>query len=167
MVSDDQNQTRTRIEAFGSAPGWLIDAHDLAKRAHDGQKDKAGNRYFDHPARVAAAVSTHGYDFEGAAYLHDTVEDTHITLDTLRAIRIPEDVVRAVDALTRRDGEPPEDYYQRVAVNLIARVVKRADIADNSDPQRLALLDEATQNRLRAKYTKALRLLDTHTQDQP
>jgi hypothetical protein len=37
--------------------------------------------------------------------------------------------------------------------------VKRADIADNMSPDRLSRLDEATQERLLAKYTSALRQL--------
>jgi hypothetical protein len=64
-------------------------------------------------------------------------------------------VVAAVDALTRRDDEPAEDYYRRVAADPVARVVKDADLADNADPDRLARLDTATRERLSAKYAHA------------
>ena len=35
------------------------------------------------------------------------------------------------------------------------KTIKLADLADNSDPQRLARLDDATRRRLRAKYAHA------------
>jgi hypothetical protein len=41
-----------------------------------------------------------------------------------------------------------------------ARAVKAADIEDNTDPERLALLDESTRQRLVAKYERSLRLLE-------
>ena len=47
----------------------------------------------------------------------------------------------------------------RVRANEIALWVKRADIADNTDPERTALLDEETRERLAKKYAKSLTLL--------
>ena len=80
--------------------------------------------------------------------LHDVLEDTATTEDDLRAAGCPEPVIAAVRALTKNSGEPLEDSIARAASNPIARAVKRADIADNSDPDRLALLDTATAQRL-------------------
>jgi len=51
-------------------------------------------------------------------------------------------------------------YYSRVASNPIALVVKRADIADNSDPKRLAQLPSGVADRLRTKYVTALAALN-------
>ena len=68
------------------------------------------------------------------------------------------EVVTAVRALTRRDDQTPEKYYAAVAADALARRVKHADLADNSDPRRLAVLeadDPATAARLRAKYAHA------------
>jgi hypothetical protein len=39
-------------------------------------------------------------------------------------------------------------------------VVKRCDVEDNVDPDRLALLDASTRQRLEAKYAAALAILD-------
>lgn len=125
-------------------------AEALARAAHLGQVDKAGHPYADHPARVAARVRGDAA-CEAAAWLHDVVEDTSVTLTELAA-HFPREVVTAVDALTKRPGEPAENYYQRVAADPIARKVKLADLADNSDPARLTQLDGATQTRLAAKY---------------
>ena len=96
---------------------------------------------------------------QAAAWLHDVVEDTSTSLADLRAAGFPEPVIAAVDALTRRPDEPGDNYYARVAADPLALRVKRADIADNSSPERLGGLDEATQIRLRHKYAHALATL--------
>lgn len=142
------------------AAGTLVErAEGVARRAHGRQVDKAGLPYIGHPERVAAAVAGDPVA-QAVAWLHDVVEDTDVTLADLRDAGLPERVVVAVDAITRRDEEPRDDYYARVANDPIALRVKRADIADNSGSQRMGLLDEATQARLRAKYAHALATLD-------
>lgn len=133
------------------------EAETLARTAHGGQVDKSGMPYAEHPARVAARV--HGGDARAAAWLHDVVEDTHVTFDDLRARGFPEQVVAAIDAVTKRAGEPSEDYYARVRSNELGLQVKLADLADNTDPVRMAQLDTATRERLTAKYAKARSML--------
>jgi hypothetical protein len=91
------------------------------------------------------------------------VEDTSITIDDLIDLGFPFDVVSAVEALTRNKagGESREAYIKRVVeAGAIARAVKRADIADNSDPRRLVVLDTDTQLRLIHKYARDLAVLD-------
>lgn len=134
----------------------IMDARNLAMRAHAGQYDKAGRDYIDHPARVAARVVHR--EAQAVAWLHDTVEDTDVTLVELYRLGFPGDVVDAVDALTRRPDED-DSYYVRVRANPIALQVKLADIADNTDPRRLVHLDDVTVCRLIRKYAKALRIL--------
>lgn len=132
-------------------------ALDLARRAHEGQLDKAGRPYIEHPARVMARLE--GPYERMAAALHDVLEDTDVTAADLRAAGCPEPVIAAVDALTKRPGEPLEESMRRAAADPIARRVKLADIADNADPARLALLAPETAARLRRKYTESARLL--------
>lgn len=134
------------------------DAVRIARAAHEGQVDKSGNPYIGHPLRVMAGVS--GEHARMAAVLHDVVEDTSVTAEDLRAAGCPAEVVATVLALSHRDGEAQEDYLARVLTDPVAVQVKRADIADNTSPPRLALLDPATQERLRAKYARALDFLD-------
>ncbi|MGW4110131.1 HD domain-containing protein [Actinosynnema sp. NPDC004786] len=134
------------------------DAIRIARAAHEGQVDKSGRPYIDHPLRVMARVS--GEHARMAAVLHDVVEDTDVTAEDLRAAGCPPEVVATVLALSHRDGESQEDYLARVRTDPVAVAVKRADIADNTSPPRLALLDPATRDRLRAKYARALDLLD-------
>ncbi|HEU5469227.1 MAG TPA: HD domain-containing protein [Actinophytocola sp.] len=138
----------------------IEDAVRIARQAHEGQVDKSGRPYIGHPLRVMDRVE--GEYARMAAVLHDVIEDTTVTAADLLAAGCPPRVVDAVVALSKNDGEPRPDYLARVAADEIAIVVKRADIADNMSPHRLARLDQSTQNRLRAKYTEALRFLDTH-----
>ena len=98
------------------------------------------------------------HDAVVVALLHDVVEDTNVQLDELRS-GFPSRIVDAVDAITRRNGERPEDYYKRVKACPLAREVKLADIADNSSSARLSLLDAETRSRLTDKYNKALQHL--------
>jgi len=130
----------------------------LATRAHAGQVDKSGADYIGHPLRVMARVD--GEPARMAAVLHDVLEDTPVTAADLRAAGCPEQVVEAVEALTKRAGEPLEESMRRVAVVPLALVVKRADLDDNSDETRLALLAAETAARLRAKYARSRALLD-------
>lgn len=60
-------------------------AYDMARKLHEGQKRKSGEPYFMHPVAVAKKLADVGADAETiiAALLHDTVEDTQITLDDI------------------------------------------------------------------------------------
>lgn len=78
-----------------------------------------------------------------------------MTLETLAAAGAPSRVIMALEAITHPEGEANEDYWARVRANPDALAVKRADIADNTDLERLALLDPATAEHLRAKYQAA------------
>jgi len=94
-----------------------------------------------------------------AGLLHDVVEDSDITLDQLRDLGYPEEVVRAVDSVTKREGETYMDMVRRAAADPIGRLVKIADNATNSDPERLALLSEDEQAWFTQKYAKARAVL--------
>lgn len=129
------------------------EAEALARAAHAGQVDKVGRPYIEHPQRVAARVRGDEL-LETVAWLHDVVEDTPVTLRRVHEVFGPA-VAGAVDALTRRAGEASESYYARVKSDPLALEVKRADLADNTDPARSALLDPAERERLAAKYALA------------
>lgn len=145
----------------------LDDAIALATRIHDGQLDKAGEAYIGHPLRVMEKVS-HTAPLAGvdplvaqmAAVLHDVVEDSDLNLDDLAALGYPAAVVGAVDALSKRPGESPEDYLARVATDDVAVVVKRADMGDNGDPVRLARLPPEQAEKYRSRYHGRGKLLD-------
>ncbi len=111
-------------------------AIEIAAKAHSGQQDKAGEPYIWHPVRFMLRVTTEQERI--AAVLHDVVEDTDISLEQLRAEGFAEAVIQAIDALTKREGESRIDAAHRAAANTIARMVKLADNAENSDLSRIA-----------------------------
>ena len=81
------------------ATGILI--HMLAIELHKDQKDKLGEPYILHVERVAENFPKDSLEYL-VALLHDTVEDTGVTIDDLRYLGLPESVLEAVDAITHR-----------------------------------------------------------------
>ena len=128
----------------------------LAAKAHEGQIDKAGQTYILHPIRVMLAVQSE--EERIAAVLHDTVEDTSITFSDLRDAGFSDEIVDAVRALTRLDGESRVDAARRAAANPIARRVKLADVADNMDLSRISKPIERDRAR-RAEYERVREIL--------
>lgn len=108
----------------------------IATEAHQGAVDKAGAPYILHPLRVMLRVTDPHARM--AAVLHDVVEDSDWTLDRLRAEGFHQDVLAAVDGLTRRSDETYEQFVDRAGRHPIARLVKLADIEDNLDLSRIA-----------------------------
>lgn len=139
-------------------------AEAIAYRAHAGQTDKSGLDYIDHPRRVAeraALIAPADLRTESiaAAWLHDVVEDTDVTLENLRAEGFPPLVLDAVDRLSKNPDVARADYFAAIRTHAVARVVKTADLIDNTDPERAALLDGTTRNRLTEKYAESWALL--------
>ena len=128
----------------------------LATQAHAGQVDKLGAPYIEHCERVASMLVDS--DAKTVAWLHDVLEDTATTEQGLRG-QFSSSIVDAIVAITHLPNERNTIYWQRVKSNELARRVKIADIYDNSDPRRLALLDAATAKRLVLKYERALEVL--------
>ena len=119
----------------------------IAAEAHQKQLDKAGVPYILHPIRVMLKQT--GETDMMAAILHDVVEDTDWTLDQLRSEGFSEEIVEAVDCLSRREGETYEAFTERVKTSAIARRVKVADLEDNMDVKRLPDVTERSVERLR------------------
>ncbi|MCX5378353.1 HD domain-containing protein [Streptomyces sp. NBC_00091] len=143
----------------------LTEVEALARSAHEGQTDKAGRPYAEHLAAVAEGVRLRGGSpaQQAAAWLHDSVEDDALSPGQLAAAALPEEVKAMVLALTKRAGEPLEDYAARILATPGALLVKEADIAHNADPVRLSVLDAPTRDRLAAKYAYVRSLLGITT----
>lgn len=128
-------------------------ALQIALDAHSGQVDKAGKPYIHHPLRLMAGAEPE--DEKIAALLHDVIEDSEHTPETLAAAGIPEYIVEAVDVLTKRDDEDYEAFISRVMTNRLAAAVKIRDVEDNMYVQRLNRpLEEADLQRL-ARYQRS------------
>ncbi|EPL10908.1 HD domain-containing protein [Pseudomonas sp. CF161] len=128
----------------------------IAAQAHEGQFDKGGSPYILHPLKVMMRVST--LEERMAAVLHDVVEDTPVSLDHLREQGFSQAVLAAIDALTKREGEDYPLFVERAGRDPIARVVKLADLAENSDLARLHNPTEKDFQRLE-KYRNAIAYL--------
>ena len=134
----------------------IEEAIRIAVEAHRGQKDRAGAPYVLHPLRMMFRMQTEAERM--AAVLHDVVEDTPWTLDDLRGRGFPEDVVEAVDHLTKREGESYEDFVRRAGAHPVARRVKIADLEDNMDVRRTGTVSERDVERL-TRYVRAWKSL--------
>ena len=133
-------------------------AMKLAYEAHHGQLDYNGMPYVFHPYHLAEQMTDEITTC--AALLHDVVEDTDWTIEQLEA-QFPPEVTQAVRLLTHDDGTDYFDYVRRIKGNPIAKAVKLADLAHNSDQTRCigsGLSDEQLA-RWREKYSRAKEIL--------
>lgn len=128
----------------------------IAIRAHEGQQDKSGREYMMHPIRVAERCKDTRAKI--VALLHDTIEDTDVTIDYLRKEGFPEEIIDAVLSVTKQEDENYEDFVRRSAKNAIGKEVKIADLEDNMDIRRLKEIKEEDVARLR-KYLSAWQYL--------
>ena len=133
-------------------------AYEIAKRAHLGQVDKAGEDYIKHPEKVASFVKTD--EEKAVAYLHDVIEDTELTLEDLYEYGFSKEVIEAVDIITKKRGEDYQSYLNSVKKNKLARAVKLADLRHNSDLTRLTKVTEKDIER-KEKYQKAIDFLNS------
>lgn len=119
-------------------PGSMLDAALLfAITAHRGQFDKGDRPYILHPLTVMYKLKSDDEELECIALLHDCIEDTEATYESLRMIGMTERVIAGIDALTKRRGETYEEYKERVKSNYDAVRVKKSDLRHNSDIRRL------------------------------
>ena len=132
-----------------------IRAMNLAYTAHHGQFDKGGVPYIFHPIHLAEQMDDEISTC--VALLHDTVEDTAVTLEQLAA-EFPKEVVDAVALLTHADGVEYFDYVRAIKANPIAVQVKLADLNHNGDPKRIC--NQGNQERRRIKYAAARAILE-------
>ena len=132
-------------------------AMKLCYEAHKDQVDKSGLPYVFHPAHVAEQMTDEATTI--VALLHDVVEDTDYTLEDLAAEGFGKEILEAVALMTHEDDVPYLDYVAKLKNNPIARAVKLADLAHNSDLSRIGEVDEETKQRLE-KYKKATTLLE-------
>ncbi|HEY7821211.1 MAG TPA: HD domain-containing protein, partial [Acidimicrobiia bacterium] len=120
------------IEAFRSHypdgdVGLLRRAHATAQRAHEGQVRKTGDPYITHPTTVAYMLARYGLDADtiAAAFLHDTVEDTPLTLDQVEQ-DFGTDIAELIDGVTKLDRVRYSNREQQQAASIRKMVVAMA-----------------------------------------
>ena len=132
-------------------------AKEIAKVAHEGQVDKAGKPYIEHPMRVMNMGKS--MEERIAGILHDVVEDSEWTFEMLEKEGIPKDVMDALRCVTKLSEDEDYDHFiARVKTNPLAVKVKLNDLKDNMDITRLEEVTEKDLTRLN-KYIRAYRQL--------
>lgn len=137
---------------------------EFIKKAHEGQVDKGGRPYWEHPYRVMLNLPKDApEDWKHAALLHDILEDTEYTSNDLFSMGYSSTVEFYVLVLTHTKGDCTYfEYIQgireahREHPGILA--IKIADVMDNLDPERLARIPKGGDS-LKGRYMKTLDIL--------
>ena len=132
-------------------------AIQIAVESHAGATDRGGKAYILHPISVMMRCET---DVEKiVAILHDVVEDTDWTFDSLREEGFTETIIEALKTVTKHsEDEDYDEFIQRSLKNEIGRKVKIADLRENLDVTRIGELTGKDIERIN-KYKRALKVL--------
>jgi hypothetical protein len=136
----------------------VIEAREFARHAHAGQRDKAGQEYFEgHLEPIATAAQVFGPDVVAAAWLHDVLEDTAATAEDLARAGIPALVIAGVESVTRRSGEEYSELIQRACADSVGRFVKLVDNAWNitANPNLVQVDPAGAASLLKRRYEPA------------
>jgi (p)ppGpp synthase/HD superfamily hydrolase len=136
---------------------WLRQAIELSVQSHANSTDRNDDLYILHPLWVMSNVKTTKEKIVAA--LHDCIEDVPaITMEYLRSrYDFPDEIINALDAITRKDHEPYSVYILRLGKNELARKVKLVDLQHNMSPERSQKMRPNHQKR----YENALFHLNT------
>ena len=135
----------------------LTKAIQIAAQAHADQTDKGGSPYIFHPLRVMLSLDSISEQICGV--LHDVIEDTDTNLNELRKLGFSEEIVVALDLLTRRSDESYDEFIDRMLGNPIACHVKLADLKDNMNISRISSPTAKDYERI-SKYKKAVKKIE-------
>jgi (p)ppGpp synthase/HD superfamily hydrolase len=126
-------------------------ALELATQKHKDQYRKnSHDSYITHPIAVASKFFSKTYKI--VAILHDTIEDTDLTIhDLIRDYQLIPEIINALEAITKKSEETYLNFILRIKKNKIATAVKIEDLEHN--------LSDLNQGNLREKYIMALYIL--------
>ena len=130
----------------------------LCFEAHRDQIDKSGMPYVFHPFHLAEQMDTETSTI--VALLHDVIEDTNYTLQDLKEMGFPNNVIDALALMTHDPQVPYMDYVQAIGTNPLATKVKLEDLKHNSNLSRLDKVDQKALERVE-KYRKAIQYLES------
>jgi (p)ppGpp synthase/HD superfamily hydrolase len=131
-------------------------AMGICFEAHKDQVDKSGLPYIHHPLHLAEQMTDE--DTTVVALLHDVMEDSSITAEDLVKEGFGEHIINALLLMTHDDDVDYLDYVRAIKGNPIARTVKLADLAHNSDITRLNTVTEKDLKRVE-QYQEAKEIL--------
>ena len=132
----------------------LSKAIAMAAAAFQDKKDKGGKPYILHCLRVMNDVDQADEALMCIAVLHDLLEDCPERLEEFTNANFGSRIVRAIQTLTHHETDSYDDYIERIALNEDARIVKLADLKDNSNITRLKGMRKKDFDRMK-KYHRA------------
>jgi guanosine-3',5'-bis(diphosphate) 3'-pyrophosphohydrolase len=105
----------------------IIRAYNFAENCHEGQYRNSGEKYFVHPYNVAMILADLNMDDKtiAAALLHDVLEDTEVTYETL-VDKFGEEVANLVDGVTKLKKLKFKSKQESQAENLRKMVLAMA-----------------------------------------
>lgn len=130
---------------------------EIATEAHKNHWRWDGKTpYIHHPREVVKILYRQGFDLTvptdvtvlSAAWLHDVVEDTEETIETLKERGVDVATLFIVNLLTKRKSDSYDVYLANIKKNQLASAVKQADITHN--------LSDLKKGTLRDKYLVSL-----------
>ena len=152
MVTKNTDQEKEHIQDI------LWRAYEYGNRFHEGQKRRSGKPYFTHCLEVAQTLASWRMDVTTvmAGLLHDTIEDTNVTLDSISQ-EFGEDLANLVDGVTKIGGirfssrkEKQAGNFMKmllsVAKDLRVIIVKFADRLHNM--QTIKYMSQIKQHRI-------------------
>ncbi len=105
----------------------VLRAYEIAEAAHAGQRRRSGEPYIVHPIGVAEVLAELGMDTPTivAALLHDTVEDTHLSVDDV-AREFGDTAALLVDGVTKLDRIKTSSKEEQQAESLRKMLIAMA-----------------------------------------
>ena len=133
-----------------------VKALSLATKNQEGQKDKAGEDYMNHPKRVAEKCQS--LDEKVTALLHDVIEDTDITTNDLKDLGFPHYIIESILSVTKRENEDYMDFILRSKPYIIGRNVQIQYVLYTMDINRFSCITYECLPSL-PQYSTAFRVL--------
>ena len=101
-------------------------AYETARKAHGNQLRKSKHLYIEHPLAVAKILVEIEMDWEVicAALLHDTVEDTNLSIDTIKD-KFGVGIASLVEALTKIETEAKahQKQYEQAEIESVRKII--------------------------------------------
>lgn len=128
---------------------------EIVLKLFNDKNDKSGIPYIVHLTKVYQGVSD--YSEKITALMHDVVEDTTVTLEDLKEIGYPSDILEMLDYLTKRKGEYYPDYIDRIisSENIHVLNIKLSDLRHNMDLKRIKNPTMNDYERINKRYLPA------------
>jgi hypothetical protein len=142
---------------------------EFTKERHKGQIYGNGNSYYEaHLVPVKRVAEELGKNISSplideigqVAILHDILEDTDTKKEEL-VENYGVEIANSVDLLTKKPGQSPDEYFQKISENEVAKIVKAADRIQNIR-ELVNLKDEKKKTELLNKYRDQYKYIEKY-----